>query len=217
MTKSRAQSARIAALAAVLVLTVAAAARAQITTGSIAGTVKDVQAAVIPGATVTLLNEAQGTRSAPVVTNADGDFVFANVSSGTYAIEIEMPSFKKLKRSGIAVSAGERVAVGALTLEVGGTEEVVDVKGEAPMIQATTGDRSFTIATESVDNLPIASRSFTSLATLAPGVNGMVRIGGGGTSSGPGRQNSPRSSAVYTAATPARARAADASTLFNRP
>ena len=181
MTKGRAQSARIAALAAVLVLTVAAAARAQITTGSIAGTVKDVQAAVIPGATVTLLNEAQGTRSAPVVTNADGDFVFANVSSGTYAIEIEMPSFKKLKRSGIAVSAGERVAVGALTLEVGGTEEVVDVKGEAPMIQATTGDRSFSIATESVDNLPIASRSFTSLATLAPGVNGMVRIGGGGT------------------------------------
>jgi carboxypeptidase family protein len=108
MTTSKAQSARITALAAVLVLIVAATARAQITTGSIAGTVKDVQAAVIPGVTVTLVNEAQGTRSAPVVTNADGDFVFANVSSGTYAIEIDMPSFKKLKRLGIVVSAFRR-------------------------------------------------------------------------------------------------------------
>jgi hypothetical protein len=171
---------RIWAVAAV-VLTNALAVRAQITTGSLAGTIKDAQGGVIPGATVTLVNEGQGTRSTPAVTSATGDFVFANVSSGTYAIEVEMASFKTLKRSGIAVSAGERVSVGALTLELGGTEEIVDVKGEAPLIQATTGDRSFTVTTEAVENLPIASRSFTALATLAPGVSGMTRIGGGGT------------------------------------
>jgi hypothetical protein len=171
---------RIAALALVA-LASAQLAQAQITTGSVAGTVKDGQGGVIPGATVTLMNEAQGTRSTPVVTSPSGDFVFANVSSGTYAIEVEMPSFKKLKRSGIGVGAGERVAVGALILEVGGTEEVVDVRGEAALIQATTGDRSFTVTTDPVENLPIASRSFTALATLAPGVSGMTRIGGGGT------------------------------------
>jgi hypothetical protein len=179
--KARTARAGLIALATVAALTAAATASAQITTGSIAGTVKDVQGGVIPGASVTLVNEAQGTRTTPAVTSVDGDFVFASVGSGTYAIEVEIPSFKKLKRSGIVVSAGERVAVGTLILEVGGTEEVVDVKGEAPMIQATTGDRSFTITTEAVENLPIASRSFTSLATLAPGVNGMTRIGGGGT------------------------------------
>jgi hypothetical protein len=171
---------RIAALA-LAVLASARTAQAQITTGSVGGTVKDAQGGVIPGATVTLVNEAQGTRFEPVVTSVSGDFVFANVASGTYAIVIEMPSFKKLKRSGVVVSAGERVAVGVLTLEVGGTEEVVDVRGEAPLIQATTGDRSFTVTTEAVENLPIASRSFTALATLAPGVSGMTRIGGGGT------------------------------------
>lgn len=154
---------------------------AQITTGSVGGSVTDGQGGVVPGATITLVNETQGTRSAPVVTSPEGDFVFANVASGTYLLEVEMPSFKTLRRSGLVVSAGERISLGALTLELGGTEEVVEVRGEVPMVQATTGDRSFTIATDAVENLPIASRSFTALAALAPGVSGMSRIGGGGT------------------------------------
>ena len=97
----------------------------QITTGTVSGTVKDPQGAVIPGATVTLVNEGQGTRSAPVVTNATGDFVVVNVAPGTYTLEVELASFKTLKRSGLAVSPGSRVAVSDLTLDVGGTTETV--------------------------------------------------------------------------------------------
>jgi len=48
------------------------------------------------------------------------------------------------------------------------------------VIQANSGERSFTITTDSVQNLPISNRSFTSLATFAPGVNGTTRVGGGG-------------------------------------
>ena len=55
-------------------------------------------------------------------------------------------------------------------IEVGGAAETVTVKGEAPVIQAASGERSFTIPTESVQNLPIANRSFLQLAQLAPGV-----------------------------------------------
>jgi hypothetical protein len=170
---------RAIAVAALTALSPPAA--AQVTSGSVTGTVKDVQGLVVPGAAVTLVNEAQGTRSAPVVTNETGDFVFANVSSGTYTVEVEVPSFKTLNRSGIAVSAGERVSVGVLTLELGGAQEVVNVRGEAPLVQSTTGERSFTITTDEVENLPIANRSFTALASLAPGVSGSARIGGGGT------------------------------------
>ena len=43
---------------------------------------------------------------------------------------------------------------------------------EAQMVQASTGERSFAITTESVENLPISNRSFVQLATLAPGVAG---------------------------------------------
>ena len=70
------------------------------------------------------------------------------------------------------------MAVGALTLEVGGATEIVDVKGEAPSIQATQRRALVHASTPtSVENLPIASRSFTALAALAPGVTGTSRIG----------------------------------------
>src|SRR6185436_20973712 len=67
---------------------------AQVTTGSIGGTVKDAQGGVIPGATVILISETQNTRSTPVVTNETGDFVFVNVKSDTYMLEVTMDAFK---------------------------------------------------------------------------------------------------------------------------
>src|SRR5437868_14668208 len=102
--------ARPAAACALALLTSLPAA-AQITTGTVSGTVHDSQGGVIPGASVTLISDTQGTRSRPVVTNGLGDFVFANVAADTYTIEVSMPSFKTLKRSGVSVSAGARVAM----------------------------------------------------------------------------------------------------------
>jgi hypothetical protein len=163
-----------------IVLAAIAPVSAQITSGTVSGTVKDPQGGVVPGATVVLINDAQGTRSAPVVTSGTGDFVFVNVTSGTYTIEVEMPSFKTLKRSGVAVSPGSRVALGTLTLDLGGTTEVVNVKGETPVIQSGSGERSFTVSPEEVEALPLADRNFATLASLAPGVDGTSRIGGGG-------------------------------------
>ena len=60
--------------------------------------------------------------------------------------------------------------LGELTIAVGGTSEVVDVNGDTPLIQSTTGERSFTVATDAVSNLPIATRNFAALVNLAPGV-----------------------------------------------
>ena len=103
--------------------------------------------------------------------------MFPNVSVDTYTVEVTMPSFSTLKRTGVPVSAGSRVAVGVLTISVGGAAETVTVKGESPVIQAASGERSFTIPTESVQNLPILNRSFTALAQLAPGVTGTGALG----------------------------------------
>ena len=94
------------ALTVIAVVSMTLPARAQITTGSIAGSVRDAQSGVVPGATVTLVNEAQGTRSAPIVTDERGDFVIPNVPPGTYTLEITMPSFRTLNRLGVEVSAG---------------------------------------------------------------------------------------------------------------
>jgi hypothetical protein len=168
------------ASAAVAIVIAATPLRAQITTGTVTGSINDEQRAAVPGATVTLISETRGTRIAPVVSNTAGDFVVVNVPTDTYTIEIVMPGFKTLLRAGVAVSPGDRLAVGTLTIEVGGTAETVNVIAEAAVIQAESGERSFTIETAAVANLPIANRSFTALAQLAPGVSGTTRIGGGG-------------------------------------
>jgi hypothetical protein len=158
---------------------------AQITTGTITGSVKDSQGAVIPGATAVLISDTRGTQLVDAVANAQGDFVFANVPPDRYTLQITMDGFKTFKRSDIAVSPGDRASVGTVTLEVGGLSETVQVKSEAPLIQSTSGERSFTIATEAVENLPIFNRSFTAVAFLAPGVTTdgnqtPQRLGGGG-------------------------------------
>jgi hypothetical protein len=161
-------------------LVLAAPARAQVTTGTVFGTVKDAQGAVVPGATIVLTSEGRGTRTAPVVSNESGDFVIPNATADTYTVQVSMPSFKTLLRTGVQVSGGDRVALGTLVLEVGGAQETVNVVAEAPLLQAQSGERSYVISAAQVENLPLSNRNFASLASLAPGVIGTNRIGGGG-------------------------------------
>src|SRR3954447_9962712 len=145
---------------------------AQITTGNVAGSVKDPQGGVVPGATVVLISETKSTKSAPAVTSASGDYVFPNVTADTYTVEVTMEGFKTIKREHIQVSGGDRVAVPTLTLEIGGATETVNVAAEAPLVQAQSAERSFAVTTEQVENLPISHGNFTSLIQLVPGVRG---------------------------------------------
>src|SRR3954453_22223825 len=161
-------------------------ARAQITTGTGSGTVKDVQGGVVPGATIVLISETKGTKSAPMVTNASGDYVFPNVAADTYSVEVSMEGFKTLSRKNVKVSGGDRVTVPNVTLEGGGAAETVNVQAESPMIQAGSGERSFAVATEQIEKLPINHTNFTSVVSLTPGVvsggasAGGTRLGGAG-------------------------------------
>jgi hypothetical protein len=171
------RSVRIGAMALALLFTAALSAMAQVTTGRVVGTVKDAQGGVIPGATVTLISETKGTRSAPAVTNETGDFTFPVTPVDKYTVEVTMPSFKTEKQSGVPVSPGVTANLGTIVLTVGGTSETVEVKAEVPLVQATSGERSFTVPTESVQNLPFSNRGFTNVAALAPGITGTTAQG----------------------------------------
>src|SRR5689334_18336628 len=154
-------------------------ARAQITTGTVSGTVKDPQGAVVPGATVVLISETKGTKSNPEITNSTGDYVIPNVTADTYSVEISMEGFKTVQRKNVKVSGGDRVVVPVVTLEVGGASETVNVQAESPMIQAASGERSFAVSTEQIEKLPINHTNFTSVVSLTPGVvNGGASAGG---------------------------------------
>src|SRR5438132_7250406 len=157
-----------AASAACLRLVLSASALAQGVSGTVSGTVKDPQGGVVPGATVTLISDTRGTLSTPAITNASGDFVFPNVTADTYTLQVEMPSFKTLRRSGLVVSPGSTITIGAVTIEIGGTSEVVTVRGEAPLVQTATGEKSVWNAPKMAAALPLNNRSYLALLVLAP-------------------------------------------------
>jgi hypothetical protein len=165
------RSSRAALITACLLIAAARPAGAQGVTATVSGTVKDAQGAVVPGATVTLISESKGTQSSPAVTNTSGDFVFPNIAADTYTVQVEMPSFKILRRSGLVVSPGSTISTGPLTIEIGGTTEVVNVKGEAQMVQTATGEKSLSIDPIMAASLPLNNRSYLALLVLAPGVN----------------------------------------------
>ena len=177
---------RVASATLALLLCAALSVSAQITTGNVSGTVKDSQGGVVPGATVVLVSESKGTRIGPVTTNETGIYVIPNVTADTYTVEISMDGFKTVRREGVRVSGGERVGVPALTLEVGGAAETVNVTAEAALIQSQSAERSFAVSNEQIENLPINHGNFISLTQLTPGVQnggnsaGATRIGGAG-------------------------------------
>jgi hypothetical protein len=159
---------------------------AQITTGTVTGTVKDAQGGVIPGATVVLVSETRGTKSAPAITNETGTYVFPNVTADTYTVEVSLDAFKAVRRTGIAVSGGDRVGVPAMTLEPGAIAETITVTANVPLVQTQSGERSYAVKSEQIDNLPFARNNFTTLTAFTPGVvqtgasAGATRLGGAG-------------------------------------
>ena len=144
---------------------------AQITTGNITGTVKDAQGGVVPGATVVLISEARGTKLAPVTTNETGDYVFPNVTADTYTVEVTMDGFKTVAR---ARRQGQRRrprrGPGDRRSKSAARPKRSTSPPKPPLVQAQSGERSFAVSTEQVENLPISHGNFTSLTQLTPGV-----------------------------------------------
>jgi hypothetical protein len=142
--------------------------RAQIPTGSILGTVKDAQGAVLPGATITATNiGTQAARTA--TTDGDGQYSLQLLPVGTYTVEITMSGFKKFSQSGILLEVGRNARVDAV-IEIGNFEEVVSIVGDASLVETTTGALSRSVNQNEVLNLPLVNRDLYTLLSLTGGV-----------------------------------------------
>ena len=142
---------------------------AQSIAGSIVGTVTDPGDLAIVGAKVTLTQTATGAvRSA--VSDERGDFVFGTLQPGEYSIKVEMAGFKSLVKTGIPLSAAERMPVGRLQLEVGAVAE--SHRGERPRHGGADGQRGAGRHHHSsqVDLIAIKGRNVMELLQLLPGV-----------------------------------------------
>ena len=103
-------------LAAVIALYGSSPVAAQVTTGTIVGTVSDA-GGVVPGATVSVREVNKGTTST-YVTDATGNYTASFLVPGTYAVEVNVQGFKKSVREGINLQVNQRARVD-VTLEVG--------------------------------------------------------------------------------------------------
>ena len=157
----------LTSVAAVCLCVSATTAFAQVDTGTILGTVKDGSGAVISGAKVTLTHEGQAftlTR----MSRPDGTYIFTPIRTGTYLLEVESAGFKKAVRRGIVLSLQQQAVVD-VSLDAGQVAEEVDVTAEVPLLQTQSGEVGQTIATDTIEALPLNGRDYTALARLSAG------------------------------------------------
>src|SRR5262245_23761240 len=140
---------------------------AQVSTGSIAGTVLDQQSGVLAQASVTVTNKATGAVRT-VRTGGDGTFLVPALPAGEYDVLIEAPGFQPTV-SPATVATGSTTTV-RLTLEVSSRTEAVTVTGAAALIDLESNKGQGLVGRQQIENLPLNGRSFLNLAALQPGV-----------------------------------------------
>ncbi|HEX4951026.1 MAG TPA: TonB-dependent receptor [Blastocatellia bacterium] len=145
---------------------------AQSNTGSIVGTVKGTDGAVIPNATVTITNQLTN-RQFVVTTNGDGNYVSPPLTVGAYQVEAKMAGFKTAVRSDISLQIQQNVAVD-FTLEVGAITEQVVIKAETAVLETTSTTLGKVVDNRRILELPLNTRNVYSLIFLTPGVSGSI-------------------------------------------
>ena len=140
---------------------------AQISAG-LTGQVTDPSGASIAGAPVTLTRTNTGIEQ-KTVTTAEGYYSFAQLAPGSYSVEVAASGFAKEVRQGITVSTGRVVRLD-LALKPGGGQDTVTVTEDAPLLQSEQSNIQTNIPGHTIEAIPLNTRNFIQLATLAPGV-----------------------------------------------
>jgi hypothetical protein len=149
---------------------------AQGANGRILGRVADPTGAVLSAAKVTLTNEATGI-SRDANTNESGDYSFVDVAPGTYTVQFELTGFKKNIQKNIIVDVNQVVTLNS-TLQIGGSQETVEVTSEAPQVDTTSTQLGAVINDRSVNELPLNTRDTYQFLQLQPGVQSQLGSSG---------------------------------------
>ena len=166
---------------------------AQTVTGTLSGTVTDTAGAVVPDIEVTAKNNETGfVRSAK--TNGEGYFTIPFLPLGNYNVTVEAKGFKKVIKTDLVIELNKNT-VSNFKLEVSAVDAAVQITGETPQIETTTGELKHSLDTKRIEDTPLAGRNFISLVEQIPGFQ--IASFGGDASSG---QNNPTNSSGSFAA-----------------
>lgn len=164
----------ISALFLSLAVLSSAAAQSTATNGTIEGTIKDEQGALLPGVTVTVVNLETNDQRV-VVTNERGLYRAPLLPLGTYKVSAELQGFKGFQQTGIKLSVGESAVVN-VTLGVGAVSETIMVTGDSPLLDAGRIDIGHTMSDQEVHSLPLVARNPYNFALVQPGVTGIENV-----------------------------------------
>ncbi|MCH8268585.1 MAG: TonB-dependent receptor, partial [Acidobacteria bacterium] len=168
MTKSLASRWARGGLALFAFLFCASLAQAQLTRGTIAGTVTDQSGAAVPGAAITITHVDTGI-ARQAETGATGRYEAPNLSVGSYEVSATLAGFQTSIRAGITLSIGQ-TAVVDFVLQVGEVTQAVTVTGEVTFVETTSATVSNLVTVQKVEDLPLNNRDLTQLTFLQPGV-----------------------------------------------
>jgi len=177
---------RTAVVLSFVLLLLAVSAKAQVSTASVNGVVRDPKGAVIPGVTIVLKNLDTSVEH-PTVSNNAGEYVLLNVAPGRYTLQANAKGFDPQKTAEFVLAVGQ-ISTFDFALSIGSATEVVTVSATSAQLDETSASLGTVIETKQVNDLPLNGRNFTSLLSLTPGVvpimvgqnNGMNGNGGFG-------------------------------------
>lgn len=168
----------IACTAAALLLVSTAGAQ---NTASISGTVRDTSEALVPGAKVTLINEAsKATRD--TTSNGEGFFNFLAVQPAMYSIRVQREGFESWKVTGVEVHPGDSLTVPKIGLKIGTIVESVTVTAQAAGVTLDSPEHSTLITSAEIARLSTTGRDALELVSMLPGFT--LNAGTGLTNSG---------------------------------
>jgi hypothetical protein len=158
----------VVCLAFAISLSIPALVSAQGTAGRVLGRVADPSGAILAGVNVRLVNEATNV-SRDTKTTESGDYDFVEVPVGTYRLEFDLTGFKKNVRRGVSLDINQVITLN-MTMQVGATQEVVDVTSEAPLVETTSTQLGAVVGDRAISELPLNSRDTYQFLQLQPGV-----------------------------------------------
>ena len=140
-------------------------------TGSISGVVKDSSDAVIPGATVVVLNEDTGVRTMAVA-DAKGFYSLPALAVGKYDLTCTQPSFTDFHVTGVKINVNSAIRID-VNLQVASltTSVTVPEKTDTYQVETENSQMGLVIESDAMEAMPLNGRSYLGLLALQPGVS----------------------------------------------
>ena len=149
---------------------------AQVSAGSVGGTVRTEAGAVLPGAEISVTQAKTGMLRT-VATNTDGVFNVPNLPPGPYEMKVSAPGFITQLWTSVNIAAGVSRVFNPV-LEAGDSRHTVRVVAPPALVTETCTSACGNVNSSTVRDTPLNGRDWAQLATLQAGVTGVQANGG---------------------------------------